>query len=554
MAKNCNVFKYIPIIMGLLLGACYDDLGNYDYKEINELTVVLPEVVEVVVANKDSVKVVLQPEVKQSAREDNSNLAYLWRKKEVSGSSVWKVCGREKDYTVRINSRTTENMSFRFAVTDTVLGITTYKEVTLKIENPLENAWFVLQNQVGKSVLGAVDGSGIGAIVYKDIYQHLLGVGKEIPGEPRALEVNPALSPGKLETKTVIYVLTNEGGRMMDSRTLETIYDYKEMLLGLEGSAKPEFVKADQGELIIDNGKMWYATWSEYSIFYPIKLATDLGTDYYLTNALLTVDHQVIAYDRMQNRFLWYDRWENPPTLYGETVRNGELQYYNVNGSSNRARLKRIAEVPEYPNVFNPDETGLQDVLFMGVHSFGGLGASMKGMAVGRKQGSAQWHIYEFSNDGLSIGDRARCSGYYTFMPSAGDEDSWQFASSCYFNNIFFYASGNKVYRVDLNSFVPLETKIYEYPDPSSRITKMKFRHERIAEMSLDWGSMSLTMEDQPYWLGLAVEHADKTASLVEMRLKPSGEVLKEDGNQKVYEYKGFEGIVDIGYSFHPTN
>ena len=46
----------------------------------------------------------------------------------------------------------------------------------------------------------------------------------------------------------------------------------------------------------------------------------------------------------------------------------------------------------------------------------------------------------------------------------------------------------------------------------------------------------------------------DKTASLVEMRLKPSGEVLKEDGNQKVYEYKGFEGIVDIGYSFHPTN
>ena len=85
---------------------------------------------------------------------------------------------------------------------------------------------------------------------------------------------------------------------------------------------------ADQGELIIDNGKMWYATWSEYSIFYPIKLATDLGTDYYLTNALLTVDHQVIAYDRMQNRFLWYDRWENPPTLYGETVRNGELQYY----------------------------------------------------------------------------------------------------------------------------------------------------------------------------------------------------------------------------------
>ena len=72
--------------------------------------------------------------------------------------------------------------------------------------------------------------------------------------------------------------------------------------------------------------------------------------------------------------------------------------------------------MPEYPQcVLNPDETGLQDVFVYESSLFlGGLGASMKGMAVGRKQGSAQWHIYEFNNDGLSNGDRARCSGYYT--------------------------------------------------------------------------------------------------------------------------------------------
>ena len=71
--------------MGLLLGACYDDLGNYDYKEINELTVVLPEVVEVVVANKDSVKVVLQPEVKQSARVEEKRGERVF-----SVEGVWK--------------------------------------------------------------------------------------------------------------------------------------------------------------------------------------------------------------------------------------------------------------------------------------------------------------------------------------------------------------------------------------------------------------------------------------------------------------------------------
>lgn len=553
--KYCNIVKCISIIIeGTLFGACYDDLGNYDYQEINELEVELPEVVEVVVPTKDSVEIVLQPEVKQITREDNGNLVYLWRRKEGTGASVWKECGWEKDYLVWVKSRTTEDVCFRLSVTDTILGITTYREVTLKMVNPLENAWFVLQNQVGKSVLGVVDGTGQGATVRNNIYEYLFGAEEEIPGKPVALEVNPSLSPGKLETMTVLYLLTDEGGRMMNSRTLETIYDYKEMLLGLESNAEPEFVKADQGELIIDGGKMWYATWSEYSIFYPIKLAEEVGTDYYLTNAFLTVNHQVIAYDRIHNCFLWYDRWDNPPTLYGETVRNGEIQYYDINGASNRACLKRIAEEPNFPNVFSPDNIGKQKILFMGVHSFAGLGASMKGIAVGRKEGSMQWNIYEFSNDGLYYGDRSRCSAYYTFMPSVGNEDSWQFASSCYFNNIFFYASDNKVYRVDLNSFVPLETMIYEYPDPSSRITKMKFRHDRIAEMNLDWGTMIMITEDQPYWLGLAVEHVDKTASLVDMRLKSSGEVLKENGKQKVYEYKGFEGIVDIGYSFHPSN
>lgn len=79
----------------------------------------------------------------------------------------------------------------------------------------------------------------------------------------------------------------------------------------------------------------------------------------------------------------------------------------------------------------------------------------------------------------------------------------------------------------------------------------MKFRHERFAEMSLDWGSMNVTTEDQPYWLGVAVEHSDGKASVIEMRLKPSGEILKEDGIAKVFEYSGFENIVDISYSFH---
>ena len=545
-------FKYgIVILMSMVGNACYDDLGNYDYQEINELTIVLPEVMEVIVPTEDSVEIILAPEVRQLSRTDNDNLKYLWRKKEGSSASTWSVCDHGKDLHLWIKSRSTEPLNFRFAVTDTVLGITSYKEVIVRMLNPLENAWFVLQDQGGKTVLGVVDGSGPGALIKPDIYQELMGVGKVIPGEPRALTVIPNLQPGTIETMTVIDVLTSEGGMMMNSRTLETIYDYGEMLLGLKEAANPQYIKADRGELVIDNGKMWYAAWSEYSVFYPVKLDETIGNDYYLTQAMLLLDDQVIAYDRMNQCFLWYNRWDNPVILYGETVRTIGLQYYDVNGNQNRARLKLVEEIPEYPNKFNPDKLEGQKVLFMGVHSFTGLGASQKGMAIACDEGSRQLYIYEFSNDGLYAGNQARCSGFYKFVPAVGDEVTWQFATSCFFNNVFFYASGNKVFRVDLNSFVPLETKIYEYPDPTVRITKMKFRHERFAEMSLDWGSMNVTTEDQPYWLGVAVEHSDGKASVIEMRLKPSGEILKEDGIAKVFEYSGFENIVDISYSFH---
>ena len=541
--------RIVLVIMIWIAVGCYDDLGNYDCRKINELTVILPEVMEVTVPTEDSVEVVVAPEVRQLSRTDNGNLKYSWRKKGGAGSSDWTVCDSGKDLHVWVRSRSTESLNFRFAVTDTVLGITSYKEIALKMLNPLENAWFVLQEREGKTVLGAVDGSGPGALIKPDIYGELMRPGKTIAGTPRALAVIPNLSPGKLETMTVIDLLTSEGGMMMDSRTLETIYDYGEMLLGLKGAANPQYVKADQGELVIDDGKMWYAAWSEYSVFYPIKLDESIGTDYELTQAMILLNDQIIAYDCLNECFLWYNRWDNPVILYGETVRNGEEQYYDVDGSRNRARLKRVGEIPEYPNQFDPDVLDGRKALFMGVHSLAGMGASQKGMAILSE--GRQLHLYEFSNDGLYSGDRPRCSGYYRFMPSTGDEMSWQFATSCYFNNIFFYASGNKVFRVDLNSFVPLETKIYEYPDPTARITKMKFRHERFAQMSLDWSSMNVVTEDQPYWLGLAVEQADGKASLVEMRLKSSGEIWKEEGMAKVFEYPGFEGIVDIGYSFH---
>ena len=547
----------IILLAGLTAVSCYEDKGDYDYHEINEVTISLQKTMDVTVPHEGSVTVTLSPEITQSMRDGDEGLVCEWRKREGTDSFVWKVCGDEKILKVSVPSRSTDNLYYRFAAKDSETGVTTYAEISLRMVNPLENAWFVLQDVDGRTVVGAVDGSGETAAIHRDIYAYLKGDGAQIEGTPRAIRVNPDLRHGLFDRAlSVIYLLTSEGGGMFDSRTMDEVYGYRELLLGLreDETIDPEFVKSDKGEIIINGGRMWYASEFEYSVYYPVKLGETLGSEYYLTQAMSFVNEQTIVYDRAGGRFLWYNRFENPSTLYGELVRNGELQYYDVDGSYNRARLKSVGELPDFPNAFDPDRLGDREVLFMGTHSYMGIGASdMQGLAIACSPGSPQWTLYTFSDDGLYYGSSPRCPAVTTFTPSAGHRaEEWSFATSCFYNNVFFYGSGNRVYRVDLNSTIPLETLIYELPDATSRIVKMNFRHERYASMAYDLETMTTRIGNQPYWLGLAVEHADGTGSVVEMKLRTSGELSRENGREVVHTYDGFGKIVDFAYSFHP--
>ena len=68
--------QIIYILAVLLLTACYDDKGNYDYKQINILDVGLDEMYSVRVAG-DTV-ITIQPRLSQSLQENKDNLEFMW--------------------------------------------------------------------------------------------------------------------------------------------------------------------------------------------------------------------------------------------------------------------------------------------------------------------------------------------------------------------------------------------------------------------------------------------------------------------------------------------
>ena len=59
-----------------LLAACYDDKGNYDYEEINTITVLLDDVYSYRLDGDTTVCII--PELSQSLQKNRDNLEFMW--------------------------------------------------------------------------------------------------------------------------------------------------------------------------------------------------------------------------------------------------------------------------------------------------------------------------------------------------------------------------------------------------------------------------------------------------------------------------------------------
>ena len=78
-----NIVYYIMMIA--LLASCYDDKGNYDYSQINEVDVKLPSSYGL---RLDDTTLVIRPEISQSLRNGQKHLQFYWQHSTVNFASV----------------------------------------------------------------------------------------------------------------------------------------------------------------------------------------------------------------------------------------------------------------------------------------------------------------------------------------------------------------------------------------------------------------------------------------------------------------------------------
>ncbi len=162
------------ILMGLLFlyASCYDDKGNYDYLQINEVLVEMPESYSLRLADTT---LVIRPVISQSLRERFDRLKFVWKHSTTNFNSIMNgdTLSLADTVALRIDPED-ENLKYnhflRLMVYDEENDILYPFQTKVQISKPYEGAWMVLHKQEGETRLGAVEYIGDRVQVSPDVY------------------------------------------------------------------------------------------------------------------------------------------------------------------------------------------------------------------------------------------------------------------------------------------------------------------------------------------------------------------------------------------------
>lgn len=560
-----------------LLASCYDDKGNYDYHEINDIEITTSEYSYTTPKEGMTGQVVIEPTITQTMTPGTENLAYEWKRQ--TGGVSWEVVGTDPTYTLVVTSDDKAAIYLRLSVTDTNQGITTYEEITVKPIAKFRQTWFLLQEIDGAAVLGSVDGSGSSRVVTADVYRQ--ETGSPLTGKPVGLGMHNQYNTAEYgigeDYETLLGVFTDAKPYVLDGSTLEEHrLNYQRLLyekkIKNDPTFDPQLMKGDKNNFpIIDAGKFWYSSPDEFALLFPIVLSDELGGgyDYKAAGIGFTTRSQCIIYDEQGNRFLRFLDGEARGMLRNtrQSIVNGggtndQLYMDILNGTSAQAKfLQKITSMgegkPSLPNVFDPD------------HLASGFKLDWMGAAQGDYcetilvigHVGQNFQIYEINAwalDDIDIGKNfPYCSNTWTFpvadAEAATTDGKIPAASSSRFERLMFYAAGNKIYRVNLSQTSPVSEAIYETASPEDRIKFLKFKSDNLNIAHLDGDAYVHTYITGD--LGAVVEDAAGNARLVELPLTVAGEVDRDaEKNPIVYEFKGFEHVKDFIFSFRPVD
>lgn len=512
-------------IIAFVLGGCYDDKGNYDYKDINDLILQFSpasptsnDQYKYRQPATDTLRITYSPLIEQSLNKNEEDLEFRWVLTHTKDGQrmVDTITTRDLPLTYAPNKQTVYSVKFR--IRDLSSGTDFYRNLDMKTEVPFVKSWFVLHGNQGNRKLGTVENpnSPDSAIITLDAYE-------SVWGKRRFMNVEHMIySPFEDVPRAPERITLIGADSLFYMYPFDLVISKKMNHLMPPGISHPALtygISDDIGmnTIILDaQNKFYHAGGCGY--YFTAKTKPEVS-DYLVDKIFITENRIVAVWDKEHKKFMYYTMYENqyPMAIQNPTIHPG-------NDQGNRALLTPFAD-----DLFAEEELENREVIWLGHCIHPDPQAQASATALLRKTGTtpeeAQYYLYHlnFGGDPASFVHIERDT-----IGKLGLEENSCVATSAGFEDQLFYSKGSVIYLFNTVSKEKIE--LYDAGGP---VTKIQFRL-----CNWHWGG-----EDGERRLGVVVNYPDGTGELHELFLDEAGDVVKKT------THKGFGPIVDIVFT-----
>ena len=306
--------QILYILLGIMLlsiVSCYDDEGNYDYHDINEVTFGEINTMYNVLLNIDTLKIDVGDfvEMSQGDLTDTDRFEYLWVIFSPSDSHVKDTISTDRvlSYPVTLAPGT---YNLYLKIRDRVTEVQWKKQFTVTVGTPYSRGILLMgEDANGNADAQMISMAGIDTLILKDILKN--------SGLPTLHGPVSFLHTGKQgEDYRQIWVLTESGSYYLDRETLQgsesNVFDnfllesYNEPMIPVTIVPQPSDIDGkveSQRAVVCSNGKLFYTSLSilAYGMYsFPLNcLKTDM-TKYIPASEYLFYSIQSFK------KFIWY--------------------------------------------------------------------------------------------------------------------------------------------------------------------------------------------------------------------------------------------------------
>lgn len=537
MYKTMNL-KNITLLglFVVFLYSCYEDKGNYDYKELNDFqlkfTPAPPSETFVYLLNQpsgDTLLYTISAEIKQTVTQGQDNLEFLWT--STHGDVTDSVYS--KDITLRIPPNEKSVFNLMCKVRDKNLNIEYYQNATVKTEIPFHDSWFLLHGDMGSRKIGAIQWDGEGNSRWDN---DIMTVSKR-PQIKNATDI----AYGTMGTSIPGDFLRNE--RLLISVGSDSIVSFLPFdlqpaetpwnivrpvnvtnvdIASMKAHGQKEYVG------ILDKDGKFY--WARTGHFIYAARSQNIHNNYHIDNYYINQEGIVTLWDNSAKKFMYY--------------KMGNSSYDPWNGT-NRQDDTNDTEMVYYEDI-GTDEMTDKIVLWAG-RGTQTTKSIENSLFVVKDEVTQKCYLYNFVFDdgkggekksaNLLAKDKDKDKSEYTLMKVKRDsllnvkfDDNALFATSNAFNEQLFYTDENELYRCVLGT-----EEVVPLINFDGKIKQMRFR------ISNEYGIGGEVTSKNLRTIGVVIEGPNGKDLFKEIYLDTAGDIIKiSDFN---YDYGKIEKI-----------